>query len=40
MMKLAEGNVPGVIVPELKQDVPKVAVPVMPKLPAVLGVLD
>lgn len=34
MMKLPEGNVPEVIVPELKQDVLKVAVPVIAKLPA------
>ena len=34
MMKLPEGNVPEAIVPELKQDVLKVTVPVIAKLPA------
>jgi hypothetical protein len=34
MMKLPEGNVPDVIVPELKQDVLKVTVPMTPKLPS------
>jgi hypothetical protein len=38
MMKLPEGKVPGVIVPELKQEVRKETAPLMPKLPAVLGV--
>jgi hypothetical protein len=40
MMKLPEGNVPGLIVPELKQDVRKETVPLMPKLPSGLGELD
>jgi hypothetical protein len=34
MMKLPEGNVPDVIVPELKQDPLKVTVPAIPKLPS------
>ena len=38
MMKLPDGNVPGVIVPELKQGVLKVTVPVIPKLPSELAV--
>ena len=33
MMKLPEGNVPEAIVPELKQDVLKVTVPVIAKVP-------
>ena len=39
MMKLPDGNAPGVIVPELKQGVLRVTVPSSPKLPSELGVL-
>jgi hypothetical protein len=34
VMKLPEGNVPEFIVPEVKQDVLKVTVPLIAKLPA------
>ena len=37
MMKLPDGNVPAVMVPEPKHDVLRVAVPETPKLPAELA---
>jgi hypothetical protein len=36
-MKLPEENVPGLMVADLKQEVLKVALPVISKLPSILG---